>query len=386
MKDILKSVGSFLLGICILVGAMFLAAMFIKGGVWLSVRVYPWLVFIAALAFWVTVLIFLPLAFFRRTRGFAGASTYFTSYVFGLTLWVWSLLLSYTLWGIGGVIVGLFLAGIGVVPVAMLASLFNGLWPTLGELVLLTIVTFGSRSLGMYIMMKAEDSGVAVNDAFSAASAAYSTAYDAIQTYTTRANHYSAILNARYELYKSPLSYSNAADAYDEAVAAYTDPADFAPYTAAELDAHTVVMENLTAAFDTFTDIFADFSPAEDHLASTAAELYKVYCDTYGFAAEAYSNAAFCAVGNALEDQKQAIEDRIRVMHLEAMAARAVAADAVAAKDKAAAFKAKAAEADSKAELFIARARAAETKAGVFLTKAKAAVARAEEQTCGQAM
>src|SRR2546426_10748094 len=111
MKDTLKSVGAFILGICIFVGLILLAAMFVKGGVWLSARVYPWLSLIAALAFFVTVLIFLPLALFRRTRGFAGMSTFFASYVFGLTLWVWGLLLSYTLWGIGAVVGGLFLMG-----------------------------------------------------------------------------------------------------------------------------------------------------------------------------------------------------------------------------------------------------------------------------------
>src|SRR5262245_8207380 len=116
MKDTLKSIGSFILGICMLAALMLLAAMIIKGGVWLSARVYPWLSLIAIITFFINLLI-LPLALFRATRSFAGKSTYFASYVFGLTLWVWGLLLSYTLWGVWAVIVGLFLLGVGVVPV-----------------------------------------------------------------------------------------------------------------------------------------------------------------------------------------------------------------------------------------------------------------------------
>jgi hypothetical protein len=157
MNDKFKLIGSYLLAVCIFVGLIFICVMFVKGGVWLGARAYPWLLLVATLAFWVTILIFLPLAIFRRTRGFAGASTYAASYVFGLTLWVWALLLSYTLWGIGGIVVGLILGGIGVVPIAMLASLFNGLWSTLGQLVLLTAITIGSRLLGFYISEKAAE-------------------------------------------------------------------------------------------------------------------------------------------------------------------------------------------------------------------------------------
>ena len=43
------------------------------------------------------------------------------------------------------VILGLFMAGIGVVPIAMLATLLKGMWGPLVELLLLTILTFGSR-------------------------------------------------------------------------------------------------------------------------------------------------------------------------------------------------------------------------------------------------
>lgn len=156
MKDTLKSIGSFILGICIFAGVIVLAVMFLTGGVWLSERIYPWLIVITAIALFVIIAVLLPLAIFRRTRAIAGGGIYIASFVFGLTLCVWSLLTSYTLWGIGGVVVGLLFAGVGIVPIAILASLFHGLWSMVGELLLVTAITFGTRFFGIYLMTKAE--------------------------------------------------------------------------------------------------------------------------------------------------------------------------------------------------------------------------------------
>ena len=80
---------------------------------------------------------------------------FIASYVFGATLWVRSLLVTYTLWGGIGLAIGLFMAGVGVVPLALLATLFNGLWSTLGELVLGLILTIGVRVWGLRLLEKA---------------------------------------------------------------------------------------------------------------------------------------------------------------------------------------------------------------------------------------
>jgi hypothetical protein len=61
---------------------------------------------------------------------------------------------AYLLWGYGGLIVGLVFAGIGVVPVAFLATIFNGYWHQLGELVFATVLTFGTRAFSLYLASK----------------------------------------------------------------------------------------------------------------------------------------------------------------------------------------------------------------------------------------
>src|SRR5208337_1828931 len=115
-------------------------------------KVYPWVVGLAAIAFAISVLVLLPLAAFRRTRNLSGNGLILCSYAFGISLWVWGFLVTYSLWGGFGLLIGLLLGGIGVVPLAMLATLSKGMWSILGQLVLLTAVTFGTRFLGYFLI------------------------------------------------------------------------------------------------------------------------------------------------------------------------------------------------------------------------------------------
>jgi hypothetical protein len=225
---------------------------------------------------------------------------------------------------------------------------------------------------------KVDPAAIAAADAFSAAITACDAAIGAIDGYTNRANHRYAIVAARLTLLKAPLDDPYAPAAYDEAVAAFTDPADFEPYTEAYLDAHTAAMDTLTAALDTLTAAFAAFNPADD-LRASAAALCKVNCDIYTLHADAYSHAAYCAILTAMESQLQALKDEWRAGQLRRRADRAAAEDAVTAQGKAAARKAKAAEDVSKAKQSEQKARIAEAKAEVFLAKAKSAAAKVEE-------
>jgi hypothetical protein len=155
VKQLFKSFRRILLAACVLTAMALLVLTFVKGSVWIGQKLYPGLSFISETALVCVVVLFVPLAAFKRTRAFAGLGIFAASYVFGLMLWVWSLILTYKLWGIFAVILGLFLAGIGIVPVALLAVLFNGQWGTLSELILLMIFVPMSRSFGLYLAAKA---------------------------------------------------------------------------------------------------------------------------------------------------------------------------------------------------------------------------------------
>jgi tetrahydromethanopterin S-methyltransferase subunit F len=43
-------------------------------------------------------------------------------------VWCFGFLVTYVYWGITGILIGVVLAGIGVVPIGMLASVINGEW------------------------------------------------------------------------------------------------------------------------------------------------------------------------------------------------------------------------------------------------------------------
>lgn len=128
MKDSLKGIGTIALWLAVLAGLVFLSVLFIKGGVWVSIKLLPLLSIIMGWVFWICLLVFTPLAFFRKSMRFAGVGLFLASYVFGALLWTGSLVFTYTLWGMLAVFLGLFLLGIGVVPFALLATLFKGMW------------------------------------------------------------------------------------------------------------------------------------------------------------------------------------------------------------------------------------------------------------------
>ncbi len=132
MEQTLKWIGSAVIGVGIMIGLVVVAMLLLQGGVWLSAKLYPWLVGLTGFTFAVLVFVLLPNAVFSSVPKFAGSGMFIASYVFGATLW-----------------------GVGVVPLAMLATLFNGLWSTLGELVLGLILTIGVRVWGLRLLEKA---------------------------------------------------------------------------------------------------------------------------------------------------------------------------------------------------------------------------------------
>jgi hypothetical protein len=157
LKEKFNNIAWTIAGIIIMLVIVFIPFIFIKGGVWLSAKVYPWLVIIMNFSMVISLFILSPLSFFKKTRGIAGVGLIYLSYVFGVTLWVWSFFLTYTLWGTIALIIGLFIMGLGVIPIAILATIFNGAWSELGHLILGIVMTFGTRFFGAYIATRHEE-------------------------------------------------------------------------------------------------------------------------------------------------------------------------------------------------------------------------------------
>lgn len=121
-----------------------------KGILWVSDRLLPILLRASSIAILICVFIVLPLSLFRKTRVLAGGCFVYASLLFGVFVWVYSCLIVADLWGYPGLIVGLLLAGVGVLPLALIASAIHGEWPWVLNIVLGLVLTFGVRVLGFW--------------------------------------------------------------------------------------------------------------------------------------------------------------------------------------------------------------------------------------------
>ncbi len=144
-------VGALVIAGLLMVGGMLwmCAAMFpvlVNGTARVSSMLLPWFAILTVLVVGLDVFVLLPLAIPRGTRRFSSIAMFVSSYVFGITLWMEGLLLTLHIWGLGAVFIGVFLAGVGVVPIAMLATGLNSMWIPLAELVLLAVATFASQA------------------------------------------------------------------------------------------------------------------------------------------------------------------------------------------------------------------------------------------------
>ena len=89
---------------------------------------------------------------------------YISSYVYGLSAWIYGLAVTLALWGWIAVIIGLFLGGVGVVPIGMLAAIFNGHWGIFWTLFLTVALTYGARIIGYALANNADSQNENRND------------------------------------------------------------------------------------------------------------------------------------------------------------------------------------------------------------------------------
>ncbi|MEJ2061521.1 MAG: hypothetical protein P8Y64_13730 [Gammaproteobacteria bacterium] len=144
-RGILAGLGGILIVIAFISIFSIIAFLIIEGTAWASTKLLPWFSILTWIALFIVLFIILPLAIPKPTRGFAAVSLFIASYIFGVTLWMEGFLFTLVIWGMGAVFIGLFLGIVGVVPIAMLATLIKGMWMPLIEMVVLLIMTFGSR-------------------------------------------------------------------------------------------------------------------------------------------------------------------------------------------------------------------------------------------------
>jgi hypothetical protein len=100
-----------------------------------------------------SLFILLPMLFFKKSRGLAGKGYIVCSYILGINLWVISainLWMNARLW----FWIGIFLLGIGVVPVSIVYDSFHGWWSDVLTLLGDILVIWILRVLGAWAKAK----------------------------------------------------------------------------------------------------------------------------------------------------------------------------------------------------------------------------------------
>jgi hypothetical protein len=94
----------------------------------------------------------LPLLIFRPVRPFIAIAINWLSYIWGLWLWLTAFGFLQSNWGWLPVIIGIFLAGVGVVPVAMFMALIHGDFSNFFLFLVAIVLLIGTRLFARWLV------------------------------------------------------------------------------------------------------------------------------------------------------------------------------------------------------------------------------------------
>ena len=103
------------------------------------------------------IFIMLILSVIPRLRGFTGTVIYYGTILWIFTLWLNCLGVTYEIWGMIGIFIGVIMIGLGIFATAFLALLFSGSWIEALILLLTLGIMYGLRYLGLWLIMRNEE-------------------------------------------------------------------------------------------------------------------------------------------------------------------------------------------------------------------------------------
>jgi hypothetical protein len=137
---------------CLLFGAIAFLLVLFKGGNWFLENVYPTTSFILVCATLIILIPSLPLALFKKTRPIGAMGFVVSYYTLGLIVWLWSLIVAKVFAGTFWLIVGILLAGFGVIPIALIAAALEGEWSLIVGIVVPGVIAFILRTIGFILL------------------------------------------------------------------------------------------------------------------------------------------------------------------------------------------------------------------------------------------
>ena len=121
------------------------------------------LTIVSGFAFWIGLFLLVLANIFPRLKRYVSIAIIIISFIFGVTAWFWGLAITYVNWGILAVIIGLFILGIGVVPMGLLICVINGAWSTFLLLLGTVVGIFVARILGFSLAGQYETETTSIN-------------------------------------------------------------------------------------------------------------------------------------------------------------------------------------------------------------------------------
>jgi hypothetical protein len=155
LSKVLSIMGFFLKTLFFFACATALLTHFIKGAEWTKEN--SGAIIQSAINVWIGLFLLavataLTLGLFRRTRFWAGMALNCLLYPMGFAVWLLSLLFTYTLWGMAPAVIGLLMGGLGIIPVALLATLLKGGLQIHVALIVYTVLTVVVGGLAIRFM------------------------------------------------------------------------------------------------------------------------------------------------------------------------------------------------------------------------------------------
>jgi len=163
-ESLLKKVGLASLIPIGFVGFVLLIILLVRGMVWASAKLLPWLINASTIALAICVFVLLPLWVFRKTRTWAGRGFYTASFLFGAMLFTYSCIAAVEIWGYVALAIGLVLPGLAWCPLHFwrrCRTRRSVLW----NVALGIVLTFGTRLLGIWLSNSPQEQIPSLEDA-----------------------------------------------------------------------------------------------------------------------------------------------------------------------------------------------------------------------------
>jgi hypothetical protein len=145
MKALKSRIGGIGLTILFILVPSLTALLFVHGAAWVD----EWLGrYVAATAIGLAIIdliIILPLSIFRKLRGLCVHFLFFSSIVFMLATWFLGFESTLQYWGYLGVLLGIFVVGIGVIPFGFIAAIIHADWTIVCGLVVGIVLILAVR-------------------------------------------------------------------------------------------------------------------------------------------------------------------------------------------------------------------------------------------------